>query len=74
MFERFARGDVSRSREGGGAGLGLAIVRAVVEAHSGSIEADCGRDGGASFVVLLPRSGEGEAADPESPAPTTLEG
>lgn len=74
VFERFARGDVSRSREGGGAGLGLAIVRAVVEAHGGSIEADRGRDGGASFVVLLPRSGEGEAADPESPAPTTLEG
>jgi two-component system, OmpR family, sensor kinase len=37
VFERFARGDTSRSRKGGSTGLGLAIVSAVVKAHSGTI-------------------------------------
>ena len=37
LFERFARGDASRSRETGSTGLGLAIVQAVVEAHGGTV-------------------------------------
>ncbi len=37
VFERFARGDSSRSRRGGSTGLGLAIVAAVVRAHGGTI-------------------------------------
>ncbi|EUA24668.1 histidine kinase-, DNA gyrase B-, and HSP90-like ATPase family protein [Mycobacterium xenopi 3993] len=37
VFERFARGDTSRSRKGGSTGLGLAIVSAVVKAHDGTI-------------------------------------
>lgn len=53
LFERFARGDASRSRRAGSTGLGLAIVRAVVEAHHGtvSVESEPGRT---AFTVELP--------------------
>ena len=52
-FERFHRGDPSRSRDTGGAGLGLAIVEAIVAAHGGSVEvADAAP--GARFTVRLP--------------------
>jgi two-component system OmpR family sensor kinase len=53
LFERFARGDEARSRETGGAGLGLAIVAAIVEAHGGTVRA-LPSDGGATFEVRLP--------------------
>ncbi len=55
MFERFYRADESRSRQVGGAGLGLAIVRSVVEAHGGTITHRAGEQGGAVFRVTLPR-------------------
>ncbi|MFE5672807.1 sensor histidine kinase [Agromyces sp. NPDC056523] len=53
LFERFARGDASRSRRAGSTGLGLAIVRAVVAAHRGevSVESEPGRT---EFAVELP--------------------
>ncbi|MEV0176616.1 HAMP domain-containing sensor histidine kinase [Streptomyces sp. NPDC050803] len=55
IFERFYRADGSRNRATGGAGLGLAIVQALVTAHAGHIEVDSARGLGATFRVLLPR-------------------
>jgi two-component system OmpR family sensor kinase len=53
LFERFARGDNSRSRHTGSTGLGLAIVAAVVDAHQGSVEVES-RPGDTRFTVRLP--------------------
>ena len=53
IFERFARGDSSRSRREGSTGLGLAIVAAVVRAHHGTIEVHS-VGGKTEFVVKLP--------------------
>lgn len=53
VFERFARGDSSRSRKGGSTGLGLAIVSAVVKAHNGTITVNS-RPGRTEFAVRLP--------------------
>ena len=54
VFDRFYRGDKSRSRRGGGAGLGLAITRQLVTAHGGQIEVASTPGQGTSFVVVLP--------------------
>jgi two-component system, OmpR family, sensor kinase len=55
VFERFYRVDASRSRqEGGGAGLGLAIVSALVAAHSGDVQVESAPGAGAVFRVRLP--------------------
>ncbi len=56
IFDRFYRVDVARSRGEGGAGLGLAICRWIVEAHGGSIEATSEPGSGATFTVRLPGS------------------
>jgi two-component system OmpR family sensor kinase len=53
-FEPFARPDASRSRTDGGVGLGLAIVRAVAEAHGGAAEVRNRPEGGASVLLRLP--------------------
>ncbi len=53
LFERFARGDGSRSRATGSTGLGLAIVAAVVEAHRGTVEVESS-PGMTMFTVRLP--------------------
>jgi two-component system OmpR family sensor kinase len=53
IFERFARGDSSRSRAAGSTGLGLSIVHAVVTAHGGSVSVQS-QPGHTQFTVLLP--------------------
>jgi len=53
LFERFARGDTSRSRVAGSTGLGLSIVRAVVDAHGGDVTVDS-EPGRTVFRVELP--------------------
>ncbi|WP_304595778.1 sensor histidine kinase [Alicyclobacillus sendaiensis] len=54
VFERFYRVDEARSREKGGAGLGLAICKAIVEAHGGRIKCESEPGEGAVFTVTLP--------------------
>ncbi len=54
IFERFYRAQTSRARASGGAGLGLAIVAAIVRAHGGTVAATSAADGGSVFTVSLP--------------------
>jgi signal transduction histidine kinase len=68
VFRRFWRRDRSRS---GGAGLGLAIVHRIVEAHGGQISVDSRPGGGAAFIVRLQRT-DGPARTPEPPVVETL--
>ncbi|MEM7275812.1 MAG: HAMP domain-containing sensor histidine kinase [Actinomycetota bacterium] len=53
VFERFARLDDARTRGTGGAGLGLALVRAIVEHHDGTVTVDDSELGGARFTATL---------------------
>jgi two-component system, OmpR family, sensor kinase len=55
VFERFVRGDTSRSRAAGGSGLGLAIVHAVTAAHGGTASVTS-QPGETRFVIELPMS------------------
>ncbi len=57
VFERFYRGERSRSRETGGSGLGLAIARGIVEAHGGRIWAESPPQSGAVVTFELPVPG-----------------
>ena len=54
VFERFYRVESSRTRDAGGAGLGLSIVAALVSAHGGSVGVEQTPGGGATFRVVLP--------------------
>ena len=54
VFDRFYRGDRSRSRRGGGAGLGLAIARQLTAAHGGDLSVTSQPGEGATFTITLP--------------------
>jgi signal transduction histidine kinase len=54
VFDRFYRADTSRQVRTGGSGLGLTIVRAIVEAHGGTVRAENAPKGGARFIFSLP--------------------
>jgi signal transduction histidine kinase len=56
VFERFSRGDPSRSRNTGGTGLGLAICKAIVDKAGGAIALESDPGHGATAVVRLPRT------------------
>ena len=71
IFERFMRGDPSRSRGTGGVGLGLSIVQAIVTAHGGAVTASAGAEGGTVFDVRLPVDGPGEAPARPDALPTS---
>lgn len=52
LFDRFARGEISRSRESGGYGIGLSVAQAIVTAHHGRISVER-REQGISFMVII---------------------
>jgi heavy metal sensor kinase len=57
VFDRFFRVDAARSREVGGAGIGLSIVKAICTAHNGRVEVESAVDRGSCFRVRLPLGG-----------------
>ncbi len=59
VFERFYRVDRSRSRQMGGTGLGLSLVKWTAEAHEGGIELDTEEGRGSTFRLTLPASADG---------------
>jgi signal transduction histidine kinase len=56
IFDRFARADPGRSRQAGGFGLGLPIVKAIVDAHGGDVRVASAVGIGTTFEILLPLS------------------
>jgi CheY-like chemotaxis protein/anti-sigma regulatory factor (Ser/Thr protein kinase) len=65
LFDLFSQEERGQTRARGGLGLGLAIVRSLVEAHGGTIRAESpGRGRGATFTVLLPLMQKHQARDP----------
>ena len=54
IFERFYRADSGRDRSQGGAGLGLAIVRSLVQAQGGRVSVVSAEGEGASFTIIFP--------------------
>jgi two-component system CheB/CheR fusion protein len=72
VFERFTQEDREQTRRVGGLGLGLGIVRYIVQAHGGTVEAASeGKGKGATFTVLIPLlKGAAPVVGPEARAPT----
>ena len=77
LFDRFRQADASASRRHGGLGLGLALVRQIVELHGGSVTAEsAGTDRGSTFVLRLPiaTTQPGTRQPAADPGPVTLKG
>ena len=75
VFDRFRQADTTEARSHGGLGLGLAIVRHLVELHNGSIDAESPGEGlGATFTVTLPALSGAETSvlEPVSPSAATF--
>jgi len=72
LFERFRQADSSTTRHFGGLGLGLSIVKQLVELHGGAVRAHSAGEGrGATFVIELPIRTEHRRADSEGDHPAT---
>ena len=66
VFDVFMQGDATRSRGGGGLGIGLTLARTLVEMHGGTVDARSEGPGkGSEFVVRLPLAGDAGASLPE---------
>jgi two-component system, OmpR family, sensor kinase len=65
VFERFYRADQARTRQSGGAGLGLAIVAALVAAHAGNVWVESPPGGGAIFRIAIPLAPEARNSGPD---------
>ena len=78
LFDRFRQADSSASRRHGGLGLGLALVRQIIELHGGSVLAEsAGAGRGATFFLRIPLAGEGSQSvrhDTRDAGPVTLKG
>jgi PAS domain S-box-containing protein len=69
LFDRFAQQDASTTRRHGGLGIGLSIVRHLVELHGGTVQAhSLGVERGATFTILLPTAAVAAAATAAAPA------
>jgi hypothetical protein len=69
VFDRFPAGGFDLDAQHGGLGIGLTIVRHIIELHGGSVSAESGGEGqGATFTVTLPVSGRRRSAIPEAAA------
>ena len=74
VFDRFRQADVSSAKRYGGLGLGLALVKYVVELHGGTVEAtSAGEDKGATFKVMLPVRAVSSPPSRAGGAPTSVE-
>jgi signal transduction histidine kinase len=62
IFDHFYRGDPARARRTGGSGLGLAMVKSLVEAHGGHVAVDSTGGLGSTFSVTLPRHAPNDAS------------